>query len=155
MEAQPEIFQYFDYGVLAGVLLISGGILWRITTVIGRTVNEQFVRPLGGKDGIVATFFITQTHCLHKLTESSERLTESSEKSVELEAEHNVVAKQFRDDHAAHSKSTEAFQAKTSVELQDLFYCHGQLAFIATCDDPVRAKEAAENVDRVVNKYLA
>lgn len=111
-------------------------------------IYRDFVRPLGGENGIIAKYFDSQT--VH------------SSKQTELIGEQRTLTKQLSDSivqisdrQIRHIDEARVFINKASVDLSDLVRIHGLIAHAMrkefTSDE---AKSDLVEVDRIVDKYI-
>lgn len=101
--------------------LIDYGFPVVVLAFIGWAMHRYFLGPLGGPDGIVATFFVTQTECLRKQTQLLEQHNQVADR---IQA--SIGALQVS--HTAHANESTEFHSQTKVELHDLIYWQGRLA---------------------------
>ena len=152
VEDTTAIFKLLDYSVPLFLLVAAVWASFRVA----KSLNEQFVKPLGGPEGVIAKFFAKQSECLSSQTDCLENIKDlmrhhndaADKMAVSLGALHTL--------HKDHNQSTNEWQAKANVELRDLLYCHGKLAHMVSLllQDNPDAREAAEDIDSVIRKYL-
>lgn len=150
METQPEIFKFLDYGVVLAILIVLAGGIWKVVGMIHR----EFIQPLGGKDGIFATFLTTQAETQRELSTNVKRQADAADAHNAIADKMGADVKAIRTDQEIHCRATDALQRHASEVDRDMFFCHNKLAFMMACDDQEKIKDAAREVDHVVSKYL-
>lgn len=128
---------WLDYGVpftLLGLLVYG--------------IHRYFLSPLGGKDGIVATFFVTQTECMRKQTALFEKHNEAADRMAASLANLNTS-------HAAFASQSSEFEHQASVELRDLLYSHSRLAYAMSLEfESEEARRVLREVDDIMKRYI-
>lgn len=107
-----------------------------------------FVKPLGGKDGLVAEYLTSQSESLKELVKLSTQQKDATENVSDA-----LLGLQRT--HSEHHVTTSTFQAHTTTEIHHLLHAHSKMVRgLALMSDNNEAKELFVEADRIVRQCI-
>lgn len=112
-------------------------------------VYRDFVRPLGGANGVVARYFQTQAEHSAKQTEL---ITEQRDLTSKLVSSISVV----QTNQINHVQESHRFYAQAAVDFVDLIRIHRLIASAIRREfKDIGARDDLVEIDRICDKYLS